>query len=93
MAASSSGHRVGDLAQHLGQRHVERRAQRGEQLGGRFLLAALDLGDVAQADPGLGGDLAQGQALLRRAARSTSPSSRRNSTMRVAPSLVGSIAV
>src|SRR5262249_7471857 len=30
----------------------------------RFLLAALDLGDVAQADPGLGRDLPQGQTLL-----------------------------
>ena len=39
-------------------------AQRGEQLGGRFLLATLDLGDVAQAHPRLGRDLAQGQALL-----------------------------
>ena len=61
-ADSSRATSVGDLAQHRGQRQLERRAQRGEQLGGCFLLAALDLGDVAQADPGLGGDLAQGHA-------------------------------
>ena len=63
------GHRVADLGEDLGQRHVEGRAERGEQLGGRFLLAALDLGDVAQADPGLGGDLAQGQAAAHPLAR------------------------
>ena len=62
--AASSSDGVGDLAQHVGQRHVEGRAQRGEQLGGGFLLAALDLGDVAQADPRLGGDLAQGHAAV-----------------------------
>ena len=58
------GDRVGDVAQDLGQRHLERVAERREQLGGCFLLAALDLGDVAEAHPGDAGDLAQGQAEL-----------------------------
>ena len=78
---SSSGDRVGDLAQHVGERQVEGGAERGEQLRGGLLLAALDLGDVAQAHPGLGGDLAQGHATLhplrrgarRRAAVGTAP--------------------
>ena len=55
---------VADLAQHLGERDVERLADRAEQLGGRFLLPALDLGQVAEGDPGGGRDLAQGAALL-----------------------------
>ena len=49
---SASGEVVADLAQDLGHRHVERLADRAEQLGGGFLLAALDLGEVAQGDPG-----------------------------------------
>ena len=50
---------VADLAQDAGQRHVEGLAQRGEQLGGRLLLATLDLRDVAEADPGRRRQLAQ----------------------------------
>ena len=38
-------------------------ADRGEQLRRRFLLAALDLGQVAEAHPGAGRDLAQRAAL------------------------------
>ena len=58
-------------------------AQRGEQLGGRFLLAALDLGDVTQADPGLRETSRRVMPRCIRCSRSTSPSRRRNSTMRV----------
>ncbi len=55
--ASLTSERIADSG------HVEGGADRGEQLGGGLLLAALDLGDVAQADPGVGGDLAQGATL------------------------------
>ncbi len=44
------------------------RADRGQQLAGRFLLAALDLGHVAEADPGVGAHLAQRAALVASAA-------------------------
>ena len=53
---------------------------RRQHLGGGFLLAALDLGDVAQAHPGIGRDLAQRAALLRPLLAQTSPSSRRSTT-------------
>ena len=62
MRCSSTGDGVADLAQDRGEGYVEGLAQRGQQLGGGFLLAALDLGDVAQADPGFGGELAQSHA-------------------------------
>ncbi len=57
------GDRVADLGEDLRERHVEGRADRGEQLGGGLLLAALDLRDVAEADPGVRGDLSQRAAL------------------------------
>jgi endonuclease-8 len=55
--------RVADLGEDLRQRDVERRAEGGQQLGGRLLLTALDLGDVAQAHPGVRGDLTEGASL------------------------------
>src|SRR3954447_18410029 len=42
---------VADPAQHRGKGHPERTADRVEQFAGRFLLAAFDLGQVAEADP------------------------------------------
>ena len=50
---------LADLAQDRGQRHVEGGAQRGEKLRAGFLLATLDLGDVPEADPRVGGHLPQ----------------------------------
>ncbi len=58
------GDGVGDVAQDRGQRGVEGAAERRQQLGGRLLLPALDLGDVAEAHPRLRRDLAQREAQL-----------------------------
>jgi len=54
---------VADVAQHLKKGNAQGIADRGEQLRGRFLLATLDLGDVAQAHPRLCGDLSQSAPL------------------------------
>ena len=51
--------RLADLTQDVGQPDAERPADAREQLGGGLLLAPLDLGEVAQADPGGRADLAQ----------------------------------
>src|ERR1700724_2575624 len=48
----------------LRQRHVQRVADRAEQLAGGLLATALDLGQVSQADPRRVGDLTQRPALL-----------------------------
>ena len=61
--ALGEGEVVADLAHDLGHRHVEGVTDRAEQLGRGFLLAALDLGEVAEGDPGSRGDLAQGAVL------------------------------
>ena len=54
---------LADVAQDVGQAHPEGAADAGEQLGGRLLLPALDLGQVAQADLRRGGHLPQGALL------------------------------
>jgi hypothetical protein len=42
---------IADLAQHLGQRDLERTADGSEQLARRLLAAALDFGQIAERDP------------------------------------------
>jgi hypothetical protein len=54
---------VADLSQHLGHRHVERRADGRDELGGGLLLTPLHLREVAEGHPGGGRDLAQRAAL------------------------------
>src|SRR5436190_4662838 len=54
------GELVGRLPENRRQRYAEGTADRGEKLARRFLLAALDLGEVAEGDPGRRRDLAQG---------------------------------
>ena len=51
------------VAEHVGQPGSERVADRGEQLAGRLLVAALDLRQVPQAHVGRGGHLAQRSVL------------------------------
>src|SRR5581483_7245114 len=55
--------RLADLGEQLGELDVQGRADRGQQFGRRLLLPALDLGQVPQAHPRAGRDLAQGAAL------------------------------
>ncbi len=55
--------RVAGLAEQLGELGVEGVTDRREELAGGFFLPPLDLGEVAQADVGGGGDLAQGAML------------------------------
>src|SRR5690606_25284159 len=62
--ALGDGDAVADLPQHEGHRDVEGGADGGEQLGGRLLLAALHLAEVAEGDTRGGGDLAQRAALV-----------------------------
>ncbi len=50
---------VRGLGQQVRERDVERLADGGEQLAGRFLAAALDLRQVAEADPGRAGHVAE----------------------------------
>ena len=57
------GHLLADQIQDHRQRHVERRADGGEQLAGRLLLPSLDLREVAEADPRGLRDLTQGLGL------------------------------
>ena len=52
-----------DLGEQVGELDVEGVADGGEQLRRGFLLPALDLGQVAEADPGRAGDVAQRPAL------------------------------
>src|SRR5262249_27561594 len=63
LALLSARHGGADLAQHLGQPRSQRVADRGQQLAGGFLLTALDLGEVPQADVRRGGALTQGPVL------------------------------
>ena len=55
--------RFGDLAQHEPQWDAQGGGDGLEQLGGRFLLPALNLGQVAEGDLGLRRDFAQGSTL------------------------------
>ena len=52
-------HLQADLGQQVGELDVQGVADRGEQLGGGLLLPALDLREVAEADPGCARDVAQ----------------------------------
>ena len=56
-------HALGNLAKHEPQRHAQSRGDRLEQLRRGFLLAALNLGQVAEGDLGLRRDFAQGSTL------------------------------
>src|ERR1019366_8752934 len=49
--------------QQLGQRRAERAADRCQQLRGRFLLTALNLGQISQRDASSGRHLAEGATL------------------------------
>ena len=56
-------HALGNLAKHEPQRHAQSRGDRLKQLRRGLLLAALNLGQVAEGDLGLRRDFAQGSTL------------------------------
>ena len=62
-AAAGDPQLEADLGEQVGELDVEGVADRGEELRGGFLLPALDLRQVAEADPGGAGDVAQRAAL------------------------------
>src|SRR5674476_1095454 len=61
--ALGHGDPVADLTQDDRHRDLERPADGREQLRGRFFLAALDLAQVAEGNPGRGRDLAKRASL------------------------------
>src|SRR5215207_344365 len=83
-----AAHRLGDLGQEVGQFDVERLADRGEQLGRCFLLPALDLGQVTQADPGRTRHFAEGTSLTQPAAAQRVPEHAAEQGHRRAPPVV-----
>lgn len=72
-------HALGDFAQHEPQRHAQSRGDRLEQLRRGLLLAALNLGQVAEGDLGLEETSRRVRPWRWRMPRRTSPSSLRSS--------------